>query len=107
VGRLLLESFFLLAHIVCQVTVEIFVLADRKKPDSAGSVKESVGHQPLIVLGFEFLYPNVSQGASLPVTSVGILENARLYFVELLKNSRREALSVAAVAWDLFALPGS
>jgi hypothetical protein len=106
-GTLLLESFLLFAHIVRQVAVEIFVLANRKKSDSAGSFKKSVGHQPLIVLGFEFLYPNVSQGASFSVTAVGILENARLYFVEPRKNSRRGALSVAAVAWDLFGLPGS
>jgi len=82
-----------------QVTVEVLMLPDRNEVDDIPLVINDVGDEPLVVLGLEFLHPNISKRTTLPVASVWILENLCLHFVKPADNGWREAFAIFVVTW--------
>ena len=86
-----------------QVTVEVLMLPDRNEVNDIPLVINDVGNEPLVLLGLEFLHPNVSKRTTLPVASVWILENLCLHFVKPADNGWREAFLLGwlsqTVAW--------
>src|SRR5437879_8898539 len=82
-----------------QVTVEVLMLPDRNEVDDIPLVINDVGDEPLVVLGLEFLHPNMSKRTTLPVAAVWILEDLCLHFVKPADNRWREAFAIFVVTW--------
>jgi hypothetical protein len=83
-----------------QVAVEILVLSDRDEINNVPLVVDDVCDEPLVVLGLEFFHPDLAQGPALPVSSVGVLKDLRLHFVEPVNDGWREAFAILVVTWS-------
>ncbi len=83
-----------------QVAVEILVLSDRDEIYNVPLVVDDVSDEPLVILGLEFFPPDLAQSPALPVSSVGVLEDLRLHFVEPVNDGWREAFAIFVVTWS-------
>ncbi len=95
-----------------QVSVEVLMLPDRNEVDDVSLVINNVSYEPLVVLCFELLHPNMTESTTLPISAVRIVEDMRLHLVEPVNDGGREALTIFVVArrskpcvWHLPASP--
>jgi hypothetical protein len=82
------------------VAVEILMLTDRNEIYDVPLIVYGIGNEPLVTLCLEFFHPDLTQRSSLAVSSMGVLEDLRLDFVEPANDRRCEPFAIFVVAWS-------